>query len=146
MVRFYFDLKPEIRGLLKLGLPIVLTQFIQVSNTTVAVLMMGRVGSLELAALGLGGSFMIFVFLVCLGIMMSLSPTIAQHFGAGRDEQIKTSFQQGLWLALVTGIGAFLLLREMDHLMLWIGIDPAVVPLVKAYLAFAAWSMPATCQ
>ncbi len=29
--------------------------------------------------------------------------------------------------------------------MLWIGIDPAVVPLVKAYLAFAAWSMPATC-
>ena len=118
MVRFYFDLKPEIRGLLKLGLPIVLTQFIQVSNTTVAILMMGRVGSLELAALGLGGSFMIFVFLVCLGIMMSLSPTIAQHFGAGRDEQIKTSFQQGLWLALVTGIGAFLLLREMDHLML----------------------------
>ena len=140
-MRTAFDLKPEIRGLLKLGLPIVLTQFIQVSNTTVAVLMMGRVGSLELAALGLGGSFMIFVFLVCLGIMMSLSPTIAQHFGAGRDEQIKTSFQQGLWLASVTGIGAFLLLREMDHLMLWIGIDPAVVPLVKAYLAFAAWSI-----
>ncbi len=78
--------------MLKLGLPIVLTQFIQVSNTTVAVLMMGRVGSLELAALGLGGSFMIFVFLVCLGIMMSLSPTIAQHFGAGRDEQIKNKF------------------------------------------------------
>jgi len=140
-----FDLRPEIRGLLKLGLPIVLTQFIQVSNTTVAVLMMGRVGALELAALGLGGSFMIFVFLVCLGIMMSLSPTIAQHFGAGRDQQIKESFQQGLWLALLTGVGAFLLLRQMDHLMLWIGIDPNVVPLVQRYLALAAWSMPATC-
>ncbi len=140
-----FDLRPEIRGLLKLGLPIVLTQFIQVSNTTVAVLMMGRVGALELAALGLGGSFMIFVFLVCLGIMMSLSPTIAQHFGAGRDQQIKESFQQGLWLALLTGVGAFLLLRQMDHLMLWIGIDANVVPLVQRYLALAAWSMPATC-
>ena len=140
-----FDLRPEIRGLLKLGLPIVLTQFIQVSNTTVAVLMMGRVGALELAALGLGGSFMIFVFLVCLGIMMSLSPTIAQHFGAGRDQQIKESFQQGLWLALLTGVAAFLLLRQMDHLMLWIGIDANVVPLVQRYLALAAWSMPATC-
>ena len=140
-----FDLRPEIRGLLKLGLPIVLTQFIQVSNTTVAVLMMGRVGALELAALGLGGSFMIFVFLVCLGIMMSLSPTIAQHFGAGRDQQIKESFQQGLWLALLTGVGAFLLLRQMDYLMLWIGIDASVVPLVQRYLALAAWSMPATC-
>jgi MATE family multidrug resistance protein len=144
-VRSSFDLRPEIRGLLKLGLPIVLTQFIQVSNTTVAVLMMGRVGALELAALGLGGSFMIFVFLVCLGIMMSLSPTIAQHFGAGRDQQIKESFQQGLWLALLTGVAAFLLLRQMDHLMLWIGIDANVVPLVQRYLALAAWSMPATC-
>jgi len=144
-VRASFDLRPEIRGLLKLGLPIVLTQFIQVSNTTVAVLMMGRVGALELAALGLGGSFMIFVFLVCLGIMMSLSPTIAQHFGAGRDQQIKESFQQGLWLALLTGVAAFLLLRQMDHLMLWIGIDANVVPLVQRYLALAAWSMPATC-
>ena len=144
-MRASFDLRPEIRGLLKLGLPIVLTQFIQVSNTTVAVLMMGRVGALELAALGLGGSFMIFVFLVCLGIMMSLSPTIAQHFGAGRDQQIKESFQQGLWLALLTGVGAFLLLRQMDYLMLWIGIDASVVPLVQRYLALAAWSMPATC-
>ena len=144
-MRSSFDLRPEIRGLLKLGLPIVLTQFIQVSNTTVAVLMMGRVGALELAALGLGGSFMIFVFLVCLGIMMSLSPTIAQHFGAGRDQQIKESFQQGLWLALLTGVAAFLLLRQMDHLMLWIGIDANVVPLVQRYLALAAWSMPATC-
>ena len=144
-MRSSFDLRPEIRGLLKLGLPIVLTQFIQVSNTTVAVLMMGRVGALELAALGLGGSFMIFVFLVCLGIMMSLSPTIAQHFGAGRDQQIKESFQQGLWLALLTGVGAFLLLRQMDYLMLWIGIDASVVPLVQRYLALAAWSMPATC-
>jgi len=144
-VRTSFDLRPEIRGLLKLGLPIVLTQFIQVSNTTVAVLMMGRVGALELAALGLGGSFMIFVFLVCLGIMMSLSPTIAQHFGAGRDQQINESFQQGLWLALLTGVGAFLLLRQMDYLMLWIGIDASVVPLVQRYLALAAWSMPATC-
>ncbi|MGB1447168.1 MAG: MATE family efflux transporter, partial [Arenicellales bacterium] len=78
-----FAFRLELSGLLKLSLPIILTQFIQVSNTTVAILMMGRVGSVELAALGLGGSFMIFVFLVCLGIMMSLSPTIAQHFGAG---------------------------------------------------------------
>ena len=99
------------------------TQFIQVSNTTVAILMMGRVGSVELAALGLGGSFMIFVFLVCLGVMMSLSPTIAQHFGAGRNEGIKSAFQQGLWLAAITSIAAFFLLREMGYLMYWIGVD-----------------------
>ncbi len=140
-----FQLKRELRGLLTLGLPIILTQLIQVSNTTVAILMMGRVGSIELAALGLGGSFMIFVFLVCLGIMMSLSPTIAQHFGAGRIEGIRRAFQQGLWLVLATGISAFFLLRQMGQLMHWIGVDPEVIPLAQAYLNLAAWSMPATC-
>ena len=88
----HLNFKIEVNGLLRLAIPIILTQFIQVSNTTVAILMMGRVGALELAALGLGGSFMIFMFLACLGIMMSLSPTIAQHFGAGRDQGIKDTF------------------------------------------------------
>lgn len=140
-----FLFRAELRGLLKLSLPIIFTQIIQVSNTTVAILMIGRVGSIELAALGLGGSFMIFVFLVCLGIMMSLSPTIAQHFGAGRNEGIRSAFQQGLWVAVATSLAAFFLLRQMGYLMQWIGVDPAVIPLVQNYLDLAAWSMPPVC-
>ena len=110
-----FVFKAELGGLLKLSLPIIFTQFIQVSNTTVAILMMGRVGSVELAALGLGGSFMILVFLVCLGVMMALSPTIAQHFGAGRKEGIRSAYQHGLWLAGVTSLAAYFLLRQMRY-------------------------------
>ena len=91
----HLNFKIEVNGLLRLAIPIILTQFIQVSNTTVAILMIGRVGALELAALGLGGSFMIFTFLVCLGIMMSLSPTIAQHFGAGRDQGLQRHLSAG---------------------------------------------------
>ncbi len=95
-----FVFKAELGGLLKLGLPIIFTQFIQVSNTTVAILMMGRVGSVELAALGLGGSFMIFVFLICLGIMMSVSPTILPSIlgpGAARESGVPFSRACG-WL------------------------------------------------
>jgi MATE family multidrug resistance protein len=77
--------------------------------------------------------------------MMSLSPTIAQHFGAGRIEGIRRAFQQGLWLVLATGISAFFLLRQMGQLMHWIGVDPEVIPLAQTYLNLAAWSMPATC-
>ena len=140
-----FKFKSELRGLLTLGLPIILTQIIQVSNTTVAILMMGRVGSVELAAVGLGGAFMIFVFLACLGVMMSLSPTIAQHFGAGRNDSIRHAFQQGLWLAIGTGATAFFLLRQMGRLMHWMAVDPEVIPLAQAYLDIAAWSMPSVC-
>ena len=67
-----FKFKSELGGLLTLGLPIILTQIIQVSNTTVAILMMGRGGSVELAAGGVGGGVMIFGFLAGPGGMMSL--------------------------------------------------------------------------
>ena len=33
----------------------------------------------------------------------------------------------------------------MGYLMQWIGVDPAVIPLVQDYLDLAAWSMPPVC-
>ncbi len=46
----------ELAGLLRLGIPIIFTQLLQVSQGTIAIIMMGRVGSRELAAVG-GYSF-----------------------------------------------------------------------------------------
>ena len=67
---------PELAGLLRLGIPIIFTQLLQVSQGTIAIIMMGRVGSLELAAVGLGTSFWVFVWLGSMGLLMGLSPTI----------------------------------------------------------------------
>tara|TARA_Y100000294_G_scaffold176925_1_gene200736 strand:+ start:569 stop:1930 length:1362 start_codon:yes stop_codon:yes gene_type:complete len=145
MTRTLASPKTELTGLLALGLPIILTQLMQIGNNTVAIVMMGRVGSREMAAIGLGGAFMIFVYLLCLGIMTSLSPTIAQHFGAGRERDIRRFFQQGLWMALGVSVMAFFLLREMGRVMLWMSVDPEVVPLVQDYLDIVSWSMPAVC-
>lgn len=145
MNTFYFCLRLELKKLLKLGLPIVLTQFIQVSNATVAVVMMGRVGPLELAAVGLGGTLTLIVFLAALGVMMSISPTISHHFGSGKPDDIVKTFHQGIWLALITGIFSFILLKQIHILMYWINVDAAVIPITKSYLNITAWSMPAAC-
>ena len=68
---------PELAGLLRLGIPIIFTQLLQVSQGTIAIIMMGRVGSLELAAVGLGTSFWVFVWLGSMGLLMGLSPTLS---------------------------------------------------------------------
>ena len=95
------EIGSEIKGLLSLGLPITVTQLLQVGYTTVAVIMTGRVGANELAAVGLGAALRIFVYLGCMGLLLALSPIIAQHHGAEHPAGIRRSFQQGLWLALI---------------------------------------------
>ncbi|MDP6416815.1 MAG: MATE family efflux transporter, partial [Gammaproteobacteria bacterium] len=139
------DITPEIRGLLSLGLPIMVTQLLLVSNTTIALIMMGRVGAAELAAVGLGTALWIFAYLGCLGLLMALSPTIAQHHGAARPEDVRRSFQQGLWLALIVGLLAWLLVRHIGGVTILMRVDSNVIPLVKVYLEITAWSMPPTC-
>ena len=135
----------ELAGLLRLGVPIIFTQLLQVSQGTIAIIMMGRVGSRELAAVGLGTSFWVFVWLGSMGLLMGLSPTIAQHQGAGRYLEMRSDFQQGLWMALVIGLLAFILMRNIGGVMDLIGVDPQVIPLVKSYLGIGSWSMPAVC-
>ena len=135
----------ELAGLFRLGLPIIFTQLLQVSQGTIAIIMMGRVGSRERAAVGLGTSFWVFVWLGSMGLLMGLSPTIAQHQGAGRHLEMRDDFQQGLWMALVIGMLAFVLMRNIGGVMDLIGVDPQVIPLVKSYLGIGSWSMPALC-
>ena len=135
----------ELAGLFRLGLPIIFTQLLQVSQGTIAIIMMGRVGSRELAAVGLGASFWVFVWLGCMGLLMGLSPTIAQHQGAGRHREMRDDFQQGLWMALMIGLLALILMRNIGGVMDLIGVDPQVIPLVKSYLRIGSWCMPAVC-
>jgi MATE family multidrug resistance protein len=135
----------ELAGLLRLGIPIIFTQLLQVSQGTIAIIMMGRVGSRELAAVGLGTSFWVFVWLGSMGLLMGLSPTIAQHQGAGRHLEMRRDFQQGLWMALVIGMLAFVLMRNIGGVMDLVGVDSQVIPLVKSYLSIGSWCMPAVC-
>ena len=135
----------ELVGLLRLGIPIIFTQLLQISQGTIAIIMMGRVGSRELAAVGLGTSFWVFVWLGSMGLLMGLSPTIAQHQGAGRHLEMRHDFQHGLWMALVIGMLAFVLMRNIGGVMDLVGVDSQVTPLVKSYLSIGSWSMPAVC-
>ena len=118
------EIVSEIKGLLSLGLPITVTQLLQVGYTTVAVIMAGRVGATELAAVGLGAALWIFVYLGCMGLLLALSPIIAQHHGAEHPAGIRRSFQQGLWLALIVGLLGWWFLGHISAITRLMQVDP----------------------
>ena len=63
--------------------------------------MMGRVGPTELVAVAIGTGLWHVLFLFALGILMALSPSVAQLNGAGRITAIAPL---GPWLGLIAGL------------------------------------------
>ena len=72
---------------------------------------------------------------------MSIGPSIAQHYGAERYEEIGIDTKQGFWLALGVSIIIIVIMRSFRPVYLWIGIDPEVSVLAQGYLDGLSWGV-----
>ena len=123
----------------------IITQLLQVSYGFVAIIMMGRVGTLELAAIGLGTSLWVMVFLATLGILMVVSPVVARQLGAQHIAEIRETFQQALWLTAIVALCSWWMMRHIGAVMSLMLVDASVIPLVEGYLQITSWGMPSVC-
>jgi len=134
-------LRAETAALLRLGGPLMATQVVQMAMGFFDTVMMGRVGSVELAAVAIGTGLWHTLFLFALGVLMALSPSVAHLHGAGQSAAIAPLVRQALWLAAVLGLLCFWLLRHLESLLGMLGIDPAIVPIAGDYLGALSWGM-----
>jgi MATE family multidrug resistance protein len=72
----------ELRAQLSLALPIFGGQLAQSANGFVDTVMAGRVSALDLAAVAVGASIWVPVFLFMTGMLMSATSVLARHVGA----------------------------------------------------------------
>ncbi len=135
----------EARALLRLGAPLVAAQLVQVGMAVTDVLMVGRLGGLELAAVGLGASLWMPIMLGCTGLMMAVSPMVARARGAGQADRVAAVLNAAMWLALGLALLATPAVHEVNRLLAWAGVDPLVQDLAGRYAQTLAWSMPALC-
>ena len=105
------SVRAEAAALLRIGAPLMVTQLTQMVMGFFDTVMMGRVGSDELAAVAIGTGLWHSLFLMALGVLMALSPSVAQLQGAGQRTAIAPLVRQALWLGLMLAAGCYLLLR-----------------------------------
>jgi MATE family multidrug resistance protein len=110
---------------------------VNVADTVMA----GRLGATQLAAVALGTSIWITLFLAGLGVIMALSPTVAQHYGAGRMDAIGHDTRQGLWLAFIVAAVVITAMRSVSPVLRAMGIDEPVVILAQGYLDALSWGV-----
>lgn len=135
----------ETRALLVLGGPVIGAQLVQISMNFVDAVMAGRLSAEDLAAVSVGGSLWMPIFVLGMGILMSVSPTVAHSYGAGEEGVIGHQVRQGLWLSLLVAAGSFVLIRNCHWLFDWLGVDERIIPTAIGYLRAVSWGMPASC-
>jgi MATE family multidrug resistance protein len=133
----------ETRALLRLAGPLMVAQVSYMLMGFVDTVMIGNVGPLELAAVAIGTSLWQPLYLLILGILMAISPSVAHLFGAGQLPAIGGLTRQALWLSLLLSIPAAILVRHTVWLMHWLAVDPPIVPVAQAYLEALSWGVPA---
>lgn len=141
----FVQVRAEASALARLGAPLIVTQVSQVGMGFTDTVMAGRLGAIDLAAVALGSSLFVPVYLACVGVLLALSPTTAQWLGAGAQERIGPLFRQGLWLALGLAVLATPAVVATGAAMAPLGVDPALRPVTEDYLRAIAWGMPGLC-
>lgn len=132
----------DLRALIRVGWPLILNNLFSIGVNVADTLMVGRLGATQLAALSIGSSLWIGIFLGGLGILMALGPTVAQHFGAGREADIGHDTGQAIWLALAISCVVIVVMHAVDPLLVWLQIDPEVRLLAVTYLHALAYGVP----
>jgi MATE family multidrug resistance protein len=132
----------EAFAIARLAGPLVANNLAMAGMNFADTVMAGRLGTQDLAAVAVGGSVWMMVFLLGLGTLMAVSPSVAHAYGAGRWDAVGGYLRQALWLSQALAMACFALVGQAGPALAWIGIDPVIVPTTTGYLGAIAWGLP----
>ncbi len=131
----------EFRYNIRLSVPVILGML---GHTFVAFadnIMVGQLGTAELAAVSLGNSFVFIAMSLGIGFSTAITPLVAEADGAGNREDGKKALKHGLVLCTFLGFSLFGLILLIKPLMYMMDQPPEVVVLAIPYLDLVAFSL-----
>ena len=126
---------------IKLAYPIILGMLGHTLIGIVDNIMVGKIGSSELAAVSLGNSFIFIAMSVGIGFSTAITPIIAEADAENNDKKIRSTFYHGLLLCTIIGIVLFVLVVLAKPLMLLMKQPAEVVNLAYPYIDWVAFSL-----
>jgi len=131
------------RDIVKLGWPVLIGQLAVMINGVIDTVMAGRLSAADLAAVGIGASIYISVFVTLMGVLIALTPVVAQMYGARKYAAIGEEVRQSLWLGTFLTALAFVLIYFPDPFLALAQVAPDVEEKTRAYLRTIALGVPA---
>jgi multidrug resistance protein, MATE family len=129
----------EFRLMLKLAVPVVLSELGWMAMGIVDTIMVGRLGAEAIGVVSLGNALFYALAIFGVGLFLGLDTLVAQAYGSGDLADCQRSLRQGLYLAAILSpvlMGILWLLPPL--LTLW-GTNPAVREGVAPFLWALSW-------
>lgn len=104
-------------------------------------IMVGQLGTAELAAVSLGNSFLFIAMSLGIGFSTAITPLIAEADAANDFTRGKSVFKHGLIMCIVLGLLLFVMVSVAQPLMYHMDQPDEVVELAKPYLNLVAFSL-----
>ena len=137
------DSRGNVREVVRLAIPVVLTNISITAMQIVDSIMVGQLGAPELAAVGFGGIWLWTLMCFFVGTTTCVQTFVAQHYGAREFRACGTWAWQGIYalvpMAVAMGIVLFF---EAQSLIEWLEPDSAIAPHASDYLRVRALGTP----
>jgi len=133
----------SVREVIVLAIPVVLTHISITAMQIVDSVMVGQLGSPQLASVGFGGVWLWTVMCLFVGTTTCVQTFVSQHYGAGQHRECGGWAWQGLYalvpMSLAIGIA---LSFGAAALVEWLDPDPSIKPFAIDYLVARAFGAP----
>ncbi|WP_343436698.1 MdtK family multidrug efflux MATE transporter [Enterobacter hormaechei] len=133
----------EARQLLALAIPVIVAQVAQTAMGFVDTVMAGGYSATDMAAVAIGTSIWLPAILFGHGLLLALTPVIAQLNGSGRRDRVAHQVRQGFWLAGGVSVLIMIVLWNAGYIIRAMhNIDPALADKAVGYLRALLWGAP----
>ncbi|HLT14231.1 MAG TPA: MATE family efflux transporter [Marinobacter sp.] len=133
----------EWKTLAILGGPILIAQVAQMANGVIDTVMAGHASAEDLAAVGIGSSLWMPLFLFFMGMLGALQPIISGYNGARATSKIMPATWQGIYISAGGTVAMVLLLTNVHPVLALLNMDPHTAGITQGYLNAFAWGIPA---
>jgi multidrug resistance protein, MATE family len=129
----------ELRALLSLAIPVVLSELGWMTMTIVDLIMVGRLGPDAIGGVGLGNAIYYAPSLFGIGLLLGLDTLVSQSWGAGRFDDCHRSLAQAIYIAVAFTPVLMLFILAAQVIFTGRGVDPTVAVLTRSYVGILNW-------
>ena len=140
-MQFLAEYTKEFKYNLKLAYPVILSLLGHTFVQLVDNIMVGQLGSKELAAVSLGNSFFYIGMAIGIGFSTAITPLVAQSDGSNDKYNLKKILFHGIVTCSILGFLMFLLVSNSKFLMINVNQPEEVLVLAKPYLNWISISL-----
>ncbi|MEK9604094.1 MAG: MATE family efflux transporter, partial [Flavobacteriaceae bacterium] len=126
---------------LKIAYPVIVGMLGHTVVQLIDNVMVGQLGTAELAAVSLGNSFVFVAMSLGIGFSTAITPMIAEALGAENHKKVRDVFVHGLILCFSLGLALAFIVLWSQPLLSHMGQPIEVVALAKPYLFWVSLSL-----